>query len=736
MRSIFVALLATAGLLGWLAPAAAQEIPFPTRAAPLDSLLPPIPDSAFDSPATRALVQRVIGTSSSVPPGLEDYVARVNTAMQLTFAADSGAAADVPATVDEFASTVRWSRAGFLQQTVLGHRVRLQVPVPYTLGSLLESPWVIPHLYGRSIQVLTAGLGSRGTQAVNPFGEDGPRHYRYEAGSPIRIGVGGNVVNLVPVEVRPRGTAGDARLVVGTFAIDPEQAVVARARFGFAERGGTIGISRIATYLELENGLWEGRFWLPYWQRREVQIISSLLGGAVAARIVSNFAGYQLNTGWVPATRQRSELIRAEADSAATVRWDSRVGEDFAALDIRDFEDLRIATVNALNPSDGLLASVYYQRGEHLFRYNRVEGLYLGAAGRLMPADPLERRWEVYGTAGWAFAEQTPRGELQGRYRLETLETLDPEREWAVEAAAYRRLRDLRAFRPSFQWDWIYALPALFAGDDTRDYYNATGGEAFVVAEQGPWIYRLGGRVEAHDSVNRNTDRFLFGRADDFPPLASTEPGTNAALEGTVSYLNGPGVFGIGNSLLASLRGEVGAGEFRFVRATGLLSLRRPIGPFTLATRIDAGYATPEAPPQFLYRFGAVEGLSAYRPDPARCGAEPCRDLFGGNAAAIARARFLVPLPPRAAEPVYRAGFFIVPPIRPSFVLLGEAGWASIAADAAPALARIRAQPTNGVLSSVGAGVSIFDDALTLEYIFPLDERGDARWYFGLTRWF
>lgn len=736
MRSVFCSLLTAACLLACSAPTAAQVTPFPTRAAPLDSLLPPIPDSAFDSPATRALVQRVIGTSGSVPPGLQDYVARVNTTMQLTFAADSGAAADVPATVDEFASTVRWSRAGFLQQTVLRHRVRLQVPVPYTLGSLLETPWVIPHLYGRSIQVLTAGLGSRGTQAVNPFGEDGPRYYRYEAGSPIRIAAGGNVVNLVPVEVRPRGNAAEARLVVGTFAIDPEQAVVARARFGFAERGGTIGISRIATYLELENGLWEGRFWLPYWQRREVQIVSSLLGGAVAARIVSSFASYQLNTGWVPDMQQRTQLVRAEADSAATVQWDTRVGEDFAALDIRDFEDLRMATVDALNPSDGLLASVYYQRGEHLFRYNRVEGLYLGAAGRIMPGDPLKRRWELYGTAGWAFAEQTVRGEIQGRYRPQTLETLDPEREWAVEAAAYRRLRDLRSFRPSFQWDWIYALPALFAGDDTRDYYDAAGAEGFVVAEQGPWIYRLGGRVEEHDSVRRNTDRFLFGEADDFPPLAGTEPGTHAAVEGTVSYLNGPGVFGIGNSLLASLKGEVGVGDFRFARATGLLSLRRPLGPFTLATRIDAGYATPAAPPQFLYRFGEVEGLSGFRPDREGCLAEQCPDLFGGNAAAIARARFLVPLPPRASEPLYRTGIFIVPPIRPSFVLLGEAGWAKVDADARSALTRIRAQPTGGVLGSVGAGISIFDDALTLEYIHPLNDAAEARWYFGLTRWF
>ena len=35
-----------------------------------------------------------------------------------------------------------------------------------------------------------------------------------------------------------------------------------------------------------------------------------------------------------------------------------------------------------------------------------------------------------------------------------------------------RRLQDIQPFRPSFNWDWIYTLPAALWGSDTRDYYD------------------------------------------------------------------------------------------------------------------------------------------------------------------------------------------------------------------------------------------------------------------------
>ena len=289
----------------------------------------------------------------------------------------------------------------------------------------------------------------------------------------------------------------------------------------------------------------------------------------------------------------------------------------------------------------------------------------------------------------------------------------------------YRRLRDLRSFDPSLRWDLIYSLPAAFGGTDLRDYLDAAGVELAVAAERNVWRGRFGVRVEQQDSVSRNTDRFLFGEAMEFPPLAATMPGTHAAIEGEIGYTRGIGAFGLGSSTVASLRGEVGAGDFHFGRVQGLLSLRQSLGIFTLAGRLDAGHIIGEAPPQALFRFGSTEGLRGFE-----------RNEFGGSTAAVARGRFLVGLPPYTTRPLARAGFFFLPPLQPALVLLGEAGWADVSEESRPALTLLNASPTDDIRASVGVGISFFNDFLTLEYLRPLEADRDARWYFGVVEWF
>lgn len=689
----------------------------------------------YDSPATRRLVERVIEESGNVPEGLRDYRAAFRGTMTLALAADSAAGGDLPVTVDEFAGELRWAREGHLHQFIHDHQVRLLVPAPYTLGTILDDPWVIPHLYGPTIAGLsltqTAG-GPRededGGAAIHPFGELGPRYYRYEAGDTIRIRVRDETVTLVPIRVRPRpDVPAGAPRVVGSFFIDTERAAVARARFGYVEGGGGVSVRRTGTFLELENGLWEGRYWLPFRQRREVQVVSPLLGGAVAGRIVSEFSDYELNTGWSPEGAPLAQLFRDQTPDPADVDPAGAAGTlGTAEWDIADFADLRrIATEAAEDDDDALRLALHYERGDHFFRYNRVEGAYLGLGLILAPTGPAERSWDLYATAGWAFAGETPRGEVVGRWRAPAPPAFIPGIEWGLEAAAYRRLRDTRAFGPTFQWDLLYTLPALFGGSDLRDYYDATGAALSLVADWGSWTGRIGGRWEQQDSVARNTDRYLFGTADEFPPLIAAAPGTHAALEGEVAYAHGSGAFGLGNSAIVSLRGEVGVADFRFGRAIGLLSLRRSLGIFTLAGRLDFGHAWGAVPPQKFFRFGATEGLRGFG-----------HNEFGGTTAAIARGRFLIGLPPYGARPLARSGIFILPPLRPALVLLGEAGWAEVSERALPQLDRLNSVPTDGARGSVGVGLSLFNDFFTIEYIRPLEDDREGRWYVGLVQWF
>lgn len=692
-------------------------------------LLQQLPDTiprVYDAPATEALVQRAIAASAAVPPELRDYRATVQSGMYTSIAPDSATAADLPASVDETVSTVRWQRGGALHQTVQGHRARLLIPLPYTLATILQGPWVIPHLYGSTLYTPFAGR-----RAVNPFGMRGPEFYRYAAEDPVRLRVQGELVTLVPVSVRPRVEPDEeTALVVGTFYLDAERGAVARARFGFSNPGGDLPrtLGQTETFLELENGLWEGRYWLPFQQRREVVFASRLLGGSVAARVVNRFVDYELNTGWEP-TGRRLQLTWSAEGGEALPGWDGRVGEEAGEYSIRDFDDLRVATATADPDARGPRLQLHYDRGSHLFRYNRVEGPYLGVGARLIPPDPRRERWEVYATAGWAFAEATPRGELRGRWGATVAaDPLAAGPDWGAEAAVYRRLRDIQPFRPTFEWEFIYTLPAVLWGSDTRDYYDAAGAEAFATARLGRWSGRLGGRWEQQDSVSVNTGRYLFGEADEFGPLAGVEPGTHAAVEAGGGYALGPGAFGVGSSLIARAEVEQGLADFRFTRLTGLLSARRALGPLTLAGRLDAGRVLGGAPPQKLFRFGSLEGLRGYEPNE-----------FGGSSALLARSRLLVGLPPRSSRPLARFDFFLVPPLRPALVLLGETGWTGVDDDLRDELLRLGSVTTDGWRSSVGVGLSLFDDAITIERLFPVGDDADqreARWYVGLAYWY
>ncbi len=692
---------------------------------------------AFDSPATQALVERVIRAGSTVPEGLRDYHATMRGVAHVALRADSLPGGELPVTVDELAGDVRWERSGAVLQRVEGHRVRMMAPVPYTVGSMLESPWIIPHLYGNTISIFqlapAGGSGrTRVARAVHPFSFRGVDLYRYQSGDTVRVRTQEGTTTLVPVEVRRRPGAEevDQQLVVGTFWVDLDRAAVVRARFGFVARGGGFAVGETGVFFELESALVEGRYWLPYRQRREVQATSPLFGGAVGVRLVTTLSRFQVNTGWTPDAAGRSRLVwdRRRGD-AAFEGW-GPVGSEAEELRTTDFADLR-EIVRPPETGGPIQVTPRLESSDHLVRYNRVEGLFLGGGVRVRPRAVEDRDWEVYGTGGWAFAEGVPRGELVLRWRpggpaVPPPAGAAPPARLVASIGAYRRLRDTQAFRPSLQWGLGWTLGAALAGTDTRDYYDAAGVEVGGTRSAGPLSARLGLRWERHTPVERNTERFLLGEADslDFPRVAPADAGNHAAVEGEAVYATGAGAFGIQRSFVAMARAEAGLGDFRTVRLTGRLATRRPTRFVTVAGRVDGGLVTGEPPPQFLFRFGGTEGLRGYDPN-----------AFGGSTAALAKVRVLGHLPPYSSQPLFRIGFFAMPPLRPSLVVSGDAGWAEVSERARPSLLRLGSPVTDGVRAAWGVGLSLFDDTVSAEWVRP-SGGGSGKWYVGLVQWY
>ena len=149
--------------------------PAPSAPGTPDAAPSSVPDSGgiFDAPSTRALVERTIRAGAQVPAELADYTADMNAAVYLSLRADSAQGGELPVTIDEFAGEVQWARGNNLVQRVRGHRVRMLAPTPYTVGSLIDAPWVIPHLYGNTITVFslasTPGGRALASTAVHPF---------------------------------------------------------------------------------------------------------------------------------------------------------------------------------------------------------------------------------------------------------------------------------------------------------------------------------------------------------------------------------------------------------------------------------------------------------------------------------------------------------------------------------------------------------------------------------------
>jgi len=509
--------------------------------------------------------------------------------------------------------------------------------------------------------------------------------------------------------------------VAGTFWVDLDRSAVARARFGFVDRRGGLVPAESGVFFELENGLVAGRYWLPYRQRREIQATSPLLGGTAAIRMVTTLGGYRLNTGWRPERPGQQRLVREVVPGDSVFAGFARaVGDAASGLDIADFGDLR-AAVRPPDPNAGpVRVALRYERTDHLFHYNRVEGAYLGVAVGAEPRDPDRRDWDVYATAGYALGEGTARGELSARWHPRPAQPTDPR--YTLAATGYRRLRDLQAFRPPLQWDLGYTLGAALAGYDVRDYLDATGAELQLTRRTGPFLARLGGRWERQDSVEVNVRGGVFGGvAKNFPELAAVEPGTHLTAEGELRWSRGAGALSLGNSLLASLRGEAGLADFKTQRLMALLSFRRTGKYVTLVGRGDAGLVAGTAPPQFLFHFGGTEGLRGYE-----------RNEFGGSQAALGRGRVLLHLPPYGSRPLAQAAGFLVPPLRPAVVFSVDAGWSSVSDVSEGALLRLGSRVTDGVQWSYGTGVSIFQDALSVEYVRP-GGGGKGKWYVGFV---
>ncbi|UCF18705.1 MAG: hypothetical protein JSU87_12255 [Gemmatimonadota bacterium] len=313
----------------------------------------------------------------------------------------------------------------------------------------------------------------------------------------------------------------------------------------------------------VQQGLWETRYWLPHRQELELMVRIPFIGNfAVPLVFRSEFGRYDVNTGetiaWLSPDSLRApsakrtgyegatltisagRATRVEADDTTRYRqpfpergalqvragpaengWEIVRPPDDTLLAYDDWDrpleapasELTLPSAAELErrarqlPNDVVgrkLFVLQYDRLPEMIRYNRVESLALGLAGRW--DIPRRAFWSLGGAISFGVADLEPKGRLDIRYDAPSAR---------AELAGYSELHVAGSALSDDKRAFGNALRAFFLGRDDADYYRASGA-ALTVGRRWSWLTgRLALGWEDHRSVDKNTDVALTGIWED-----------------------------------------------------------------------------------------------------------------------------------------------------------------------------------------------------------------------------
>ncbi|WP_420127779.1 BamA/TamA family outer membrane protein [Longimicrobium sp.] len=521
-------------------------------------------------------------------------------------------------------------------------------------------------------------------EPIDPLGPGSEAHYRFRSGDTTVVRLpDGSQLRLIQLEIIPRRR--EFQLLRGTLWIDSQTHGVARSVLTTArpfdlrrDAGGDVpraintfgAIRATVRYVTVEYQLVQGRWWLPRLSAIHAEANLGFVAG-VPVRFERSYSDYEVQASAMPQQAPVSVLAqrdtgayrvcRREAEPAGEVcscegdrcrRWRVEVPSDTAALlaspdlppPLAD-EGARLITGEEVESLASVLVPRIGRMGDfrpeletriadlRLLRYNRVEGLSIGAR-----ADVAYGPFAVDGEARIGLADREPGVEI-GISR-ETMVR-------RMRVAGYRRLTP---FDPSARaFGFGSSLNALLFGRDEADYFRATGAElTSQPVTSGRWTYTWRAFGEHQHAVSRET-QFTLARAWESEPFREVRGANDADQAGLGITLSrdfggdrSPARFTLGTAAEGQT-GTFGFGRGQLFGRLGLPSLGR----FAVALEGAAGTTTGDVPVQGLWYLGGPTTVRGYE------GA-----LVGGEAFWRARAEVGTPLP--AAR----------------LVLFSDAGWA------------------------------------------------------------
>jgi hypothetical protein len=627
----------------------------------------------WNSPQTVALVARGVArhTQRRTDSSLLDYRVRAHGFVFFLGQLGEGLA-EPPRLIksDELVLEVYWKAPDRSKQRIVGWRDRKDLPtdIEYHRDHL----GIVQNMFGARIRM---GHGDEVRDVPHPLAQEGPELYDFALADSLSLRLPQREVRVYEVLVRPRDFA--APRVVGNLYFDMDTAELVFFRFSFT-RNAYLDDTLEDITVVLENGLWEGRYWLPRRQeieiRRRTKFLDLPARGIIRGRW--EIEEYEFNVGLEDDLFLGPEIVAAPEAVRDTFTWDvpldAAIKEVAGPVMTFDLEEVRgqVTEVAGANVLSGLASSRPSVGGlSDILHFNRVEGLAPGLGWVFRPGS---KRTEVRVWGGVGVSD----GDLKGRLRV----TYSTGR-WRVGVLGARVLRDVG--------DELIISPALNSlmaqevAKDFGDYYLSD--RAFVTVRRG---FGTRGGVSVSAGVEHTTSVEVnatpaTGEFRENPALGTGTYGVGVLkLERESAELTVRG----GVSGDVALEGGVGDSlEYARVRAAG--RAHAPLGAPGLVVRAWGGWGSPDLPPHRSFVLG---GRGTLVGDPFRA--------WGGRYAVSGSVEWQLPVPFPAAPlgPFANTGREIV--LAP-YVSLGWAGGT---------IAGMPWQPSVGVRPVLGLAVEWF----------------------------
>ncbi|MGH7524787.1 MAG: hypothetical protein ACREK8_10805 [Gemmatimonadales bacterium] len=340
---------------------------------------------------------------------VRDYQAKIRYRVSFGFARRRWGD-PLPVAVEEQDAMIAWQLPNDLRVDMLGRRSASQLQ-GVDLTTTFSHPWFVPRTLGDSVRIFGASE-TPSRAAPHPLAPGADRYYRYTGGDSLTITAGARRITIRSITVLPKLT--DGAYVAGRLWLDEATGDLVRFTFRFvgtelwSEPDGATAkdsatalreskfVSRMLELnADLEYGLQESRYWMPYRQVISGRITLPFgIDFATPFEARTTFDDYAVNTGKavvfdVPFPRDSNARGR---NRGTVLAHDSARRERSAAISdsIRRRIDSLRAIRDSAHPGDSL-------RFRNRFR-NRTG--YLSGGGRYeihRPSVDSMRRYSGWG---------------------------------------------------------------------------------------------------------------------------------------------------------------------------------------------------------------------------------------------------------------------------------------------------------------------------------------------------